>query len=252
MGSPQQTSTPIHSPAIARYQPPAPADRKDKPLKVVLMNCQSVVKKSAEIHSLLLSINPDIVIGTESWLKPEIHSSEIFPPEYITYRRDRTDTTGGGVFILVASHLISCELDEFQSPDSEALWVQIEQKGSTNMTVGGFYRPPKTDREYLESFNSTVNRVCSNNSSNILIGGDFNLPNIDWDTYTHRQGTDQAGLSQRFLEMLDDNGLSQVVDKPTRGNNILDLMLTNCPPQINKTEVMPPPLRNSRPQCSIF
>jgi len=120
------------------------------------MNCQSIVKKIAEIHSLLLSINPHIVIGTESWIKLEIQPSEIFPLDYITYRDDRIDTMGGGVFILVASHLISCELDEFQCPNSKVLWVQIEQKGSTNTTIGGFYKSPQTDKEYLESFSSTV------------------------------------------------------------------------------------------------
>jgi len=34
--------------------------------------------------------------------------------------------------------------------------------------------------------------------------------------------------SRRFLECIDDNALSQVIDIPTRGDAILDLMLTNA------------------------
>jgi hypothetical protein len=40
--------------------------------------------------------NPDVVIGTESWLSQEINSAEIFRDDYITLRRDRC-SRGGGV-----------------------------------------------------------------------------------------------------------------------------------------------------------
>ena len=46
------------------------------------------------------SVKPDIIVGTESWLRPDIMNSEIFPSNYTVYRRDR-DTSGGGVFIAV-------------------------------------------------------------------------------------------------------------------------------------------------------
>ena len=40
--------------------------------------------------------------------------------------------------------------------------------------------------------------------------------------------------------MLDDNNLNQVVGQPTRGKNILDLLLTNYPSFTNEVEVMSP------------
>ena len=35
------------------------------------------------------SIKPDIIVGKESWIRPDIMNSEIGPFKYIVYRRDR-------------------------------------------------------------------------------------------------------------------------------------------------------------------
>ena len=62
-----------------------------------------------------------------------------------------------------------------------------------------------------------------------MIGGDFNLPDINWQeqTITHRQYPTRT--SQAFLDTVADNGLEQIVDFPTRKENTLDLILTSHP-----------------------
>ena len=69
---------------------------------------------------------PDIIVGTETWLTKEMFDSEFFPPElgFTVYRRDRTGQKGGGVIILVRAALSSEEKSEFNS-DWENLWVQL-------------------------------------------------------------------------------------------------------------------------------
>ena len=42
------------------------------------MNCQSIKNKKAEIHTVIESAKPDIILGNESWLTPDIKNSEIF------------------------------------------------------------------------------------------------------------------------------------------------------------------------------
>lgn len=49
---------------------------------------------------------PDIVFGNESWLTPDINSSEVFPENYKIYTKDRSNNWGGGVFQAVKSDLI--------------------------------------------------------------------------------------------------------------------------------------------------
>ena len=48
------------------------------PLRILIMNCQSIKNKKAEIHAVIDSAKPDIILGNESWLTPEIKNSEIF------------------------------------------------------------------------------------------------------------------------------------------------------------------------------
>ena len=76
--------------------------------KVLNINFKSVVNKVQEFHCLLDTENPDIVIGTESWLLPDIASSEVFPEGYQSFRADRKSkaSRGGGVFILVRNNFL--------------------------------------------------------------------------------------------------------------------------------------------------
>jgi hypothetical protein len=48
--------------------------------------------------------NPDVIIGTESWLRQEVSNAEVFRDDYTTFMRDR-NTRGGGVFICVKKKL---------------------------------------------------------------------------------------------------------------------------------------------------
>jgi len=52
--------------------------------------------------------------------------------------------------------------------------------------------------------------------------GDFNRPDISWEDHTARHSQ-----SRRILQSIDDNFLMQVVEEPTRGGALLDLVLTN-------------------------
>ena len=63
----------------------------DSPLKVIIINCQSVTGKKALLDSLIY----DVIVGTESWLNPSVKSSEIFAPQFEAFRQDRSDGYGG-------------------------------------------------------------------------------------------------------------------------------------------------------------
>jgi hypothetical protein len=75
---------------------------------------------------MLETTRADVIIGSESWLNPEIASSEVFPPGFNVYRRDRPRGTGGGVFILVSDNLDSREPEEMKvttDTDCELVWA---------------------------------------------------------------------------------------------------------------------------------
>ena len=70
-----------------------------KSLVLLQVNCRSIYNKALQFWNLVDTYNPDIIIGTESWLREEIGNTEIFRADYTTFRRTR-HTRGGGVFVL--------------------------------------------------------------------------------------------------------------------------------------------------------
>lgn len=62
----------------------------------------------------------------------------------------------------------------------------------------------------------------------VLIMTDMNLPSINWPTF-HSPDP----LSRSFLNFCADESLSQLVECPTRGDNILDLILTDSPESVD-------------------
>jgi hypothetical protein len=92
--------------------------------------------------------NPDVVIGTESWLSEEINNAEVFRDDYITFRRDRC-SRGGGVFICVKNYINCSRL--WTDEDFEMLAVDVKGR-NTEFTweVIEMYRAPNEDKRAVE------------------------------------------------------------------------------------------------------
>ena len=61
-----------------------------KSLVVFRVNCRTVYNKALEFWNLVDAYNPDVVIGTESWLKEDTENAEFFRDDFTTFRRDRS------------------------------------------------------------------------------------------------------------------------------------------------------------------
>jgi hypothetical protein len=62
----------------------------------------------------------------------------------------------------------------------ELVWTKIKVRGSKDIYVGSFYRPPNNiDAEYLGTLESYLARIPTHNGAHLWLGGDFNLPGID-------------------------------------------------------------------------
>ena len=56
-------------------------------------------------NTVIGTYNPEVVIGTQSWLNEEINDAVAFRGDLITFRRDRS-SRGGGVFICPKYHIV--------------------------------------------------------------------------------------------------------------------------------------------------
>ena len=81
--------------------------------------------------------------------------------------------------------------------------------------------------------------TISNPNSHIYLAGDFNFPDLDWTTDSILPNSNHPSVSRQFLDIINNHNLEQKVLKPTRKDNILDLLLTNTPGSINRIETLP-------------
>ena len=123
VGSHTQTprTTQIGSPLASSSPKPGRkvGPTKCSPLKLLSLNCRSVVNKKDSFQNLVDSTQPDIIVATETWLNDDIKDGEIgqvgkFTNKYKIYRQDRT-TRNGGVMIAIAHTLKSTRSPELET-----------------------------------------------------------------------------------------------------------------------------------------
>nr|KAG5694853.1 hypothetical protein BaRGS_028781 [Batillaria attramentaria] len=217
-------------------------------LRVLNINCQSVAAKKQELATALQYTKPDIVCGTESWLrgiKPgktpspdHIKSSEVFPDYYEVHRNDRT-TLGGGVFILTHKSLTAVEEPEYVT-DCELEWVKVKLKNHRDLHIGAFYMPERRQQD-LNELHRSLTKLTENGKKqrDVIIAGDFNCPDINWTTHTsHSYGKDND-VQQSLIDITSSFLLTQTHHSPTRGPNTLDLVFTSNPTLVKSSVSIP-------------
>ena len=186
-------------------------------------NARSVVNKVSSLFFILNSFEFDIFLVFETWLTDDILDCEISPPNYDVFRRDRP-TRGGGVAIFVKSSLcgrVLPLLDGF-----ECISVQLS---TVKLVFSCNYIPPSPSLETLRSFFSYIDHLPSSYSH--FICGDFNMPDINWDSLTSASNSLEH---DSFCEVIFNNHLHQLIKEPTHiKGNILDLVLTDSPELID-------------------
>lgn len=187
------------------------------------MNCRSVKNKVDDFNNLLCMTKPTVVLGTESWLDSSISDDEVFPDNYISYRKDR-NYHGGGVFILVDNTVSSSRLD-IPVGSCEAVWCRVRLSNGKSLTLCSFYRPPGSSANVIVELSEMVETI---QTDCLIIGGDFNVPEVSWNRYMLQTGV-VTGVGREMINMVRTFALTQIVEEPTRGNNIFDLVLTDQP-----------------------
>ena len=236
VGSPQATSS-SKTPSV---KPPRRPYKKDS-FKISILNCQSINNKILEFHTFLDSTDPDVVLGTESWLKAGTMNCEVFPDTYNVFRKDwnpEVKANGGGVFILVKKLYVASEIK--LDTKCELLFVDLKLKDPKYVKIGCLYRPPWTNEEYIEDLQKVLGEIDPQRRNNVWLGGDFNVPNVDWSDVMCSPNSSNTKLADRLIEVTNNHSLAQIVDLPPRKDNILDLFFTTNPSLINRTITVPP------------
>lgn len=239
IGSPSATSTPRRK--LGAQRASTQQRQRTKNLKCLLINCDGICNKLPHLEVMIESHKPDVIIGTESHLKPDIMTAEITPRGFTTFRKDRIHARKGGVFIMIKDDLVATECNLVEG-EAEVLYIELNIQGFKRLVIGSFYRPPKSDPTNLQELErSLANMYARFKETVVILGGDFNLADIDWTNRVVKPYATEATKCALLLDICNDFFLDQLVTEPTRisGNtkNILDLVLTSHPGHITNCEV---------------
>lgn len=175
---------------------------------ILLFNARSVFYKIDELKIRILKYDPDIVCVTESWLDDSVDNNAICIPGYQILRQDR-NSNGGGVIVFLKSNFSFTIVNNSLPPtlNSNLLCCEI---GILDLTLTVVYHPywGKTASHdmLLDHIQNLIDNSCNRH---FLVVGDVNDLRLSLDDFCIY------------------NSLQQIVTQPTRGSNILDVILTN-------------------------
>lgn len=176
---------------------------------------------------------PDVICVTEfapKFTVTPIQESELQIECYNLYTN--IDCFKRGVLIYTSKILDTNPVDMKALADfDENVWVEIKLREQDKLLIGCVYRSPNSSASNNVSVMNGLQKICEQRRySHILICGDFNMPEIDWEKET--TSTSEQHVAYTFLECTKDCYLVQHVREPThyRGDqksNVLDLIFTN-------------------------
>lgn len=198
-------------------------------------NADNLMNKLDELRVRASDSNFDVMVITEVYPKFG-DSREILPAElqikgYSQYM-SKVENSSRGIIIYVKETFRSDLNLTFTNFDfNESVWVNLYLQNDQKLLIGGLYRSPNSSVENTLKMLDLLYVVCSENPVSKVIVGDFNIPEIDWLSWTTVKS--ETHYSFKFLECLRDNYLEQLVQMPTRWRdlqpgNLLDLILTDC------------------------
>jgi len=233
------------SPLAAEFTPAnntRPQTKRINSLSYCYLNARSLLARASDglprfdhLYNFCCIDNSfDVILITETHLDNLIESVEINIEGYHLFRNDR-NRHGGGVAIYARTELAPIEIGDLQQPGTESLYIKILQC-SIPCIFGVFYRPPNqstvTRDLTLDALRTQFDFLCIRSKLPFFLLGDFNDRCVKWGS-EHLE----SELGQSLAELVEEYNLEQVIDLPTRESNLLDLLITNCPNYVSRSQV---------------
>ena len=170
-------------------------------------------------HDVVMTNQFDVIALSETWLDSSVSNDELIPNGYMIIRRDRQDKRGGGVLLAVKDS-IKTDPFNFTSISLELAGVVINSL-SKKLLVCVCYRPPNAGNEFHEEFDRFLKCVNDSRCKDVIILGDFNFPSVEW---LNGSGFSDLRAECGFTELLQEAGFFQLINAPTCGHNLIDLL----------------------------
>ncbi len=192
--------------------------------------------------------NCDIIFLTESWLKDiEMTKYQLYIKGYGDVIYKNRITVGGGLLIYYKEGLIINRLHQLEHNNLENIVIELICSQAKKFIFNLIYRSPSSNNKVndyiIDNMYDSYNFSIERNYTGIYFLGDFNYPNISW---SHSERNNHI-----FYDTITQLGLCQLVNEPTRLNNILDLIITDSP-GFTKNVTINPPIKNCDHNVILF
>ena len=203
--------------------------------KIAHLNVNRLVNKLDLVKELVHKHSFDILTLSETWLTPNVMDDEVIIPGYSLVRKDRVSTVkscGGGVMIFIRDGIPFVVKSDLTKDNFECLWVEVKRPKCRSLTLCCSYRPGDQNiDDFILCLNDALNKIDADHSDFVL-AGDLN---VDYSTKKNH-------LRHKLEEFASNQGLSQIVDKPTRAtensSTTIDLIFVNNSHRIVQSGVL--------------
>ena len=195
------------------------------------INIRCLLSNLAELCHQVKEHSPHVILLQETWLNGSVE--EVTIPNYIVVsRRDRSDHENRGGIITYARLDVCNIVCVSKSSDAERAWHFLHLDIGT-VAICNWYRPGSGGTPHIASIEKEITEY-KEEVIGMIIMGDCNVHHRKWLRFSNANTSD-GDLLQRIC---DEHAIKQCVSTPTRGDYLLDLVLTDL--DQCKTEVIAP------------
>ena len=119
----------------------------------------------------------------------------------------------------------------------ELVHVVIWLNNNKHIIIAAIYHPPNSDLLYIDDMCNSIEDLSSRHRNYVLwVGGDLNLPDINWPDCTIQGHSFPTDINKRFLDII----------------HILAIFITNGPSLTPQCHTIPHNTRTQPPPCNIY
>ncbi|HKQ20670.1 MAG TPA: reverse transcriptase family protein [Nitrososphaeraceae archaeon] len=185
-------------------------------LRLFYTNIRSFKPKLDYLSFLVDLKEYDIFLFTETWLDSKFDDACL--SKHREFEFFRVDNGAGGICALVNKKFCPTLTDAVTYKTSGLTFLILDLLLPNSLRIIAVYFSPKSTKSF-----DNVRKLCDTLgtyiNSHCIIVGDFNMPEINWFT---RSNTDSRSIM--LLDLGKNCSLNQIINSPTRGSNILDLI----------------------------
>ena len=206
-------------------------------LKILYSNADILTNKINELENILVNDKIDVALICETLPKNSTSKNSVQTNFNLEGYETIECNEGRGVCIIYKDSLQISELSEINSLYQPSLFIEIKTKDKP-LNLGIVYRSPNSTDEENDKVRQQLAHA-SQKLTNLIVTGDFNHPEIDWENcHTSVLNSHKAS---KFLFLSTQCKFHQLIDKPTHYKpncrpSLIDLVLTKDPDLIEKIE----------------